>query len=129
MIMTMTKYHENLLRDSPLPWLSMVKFFTSLEIKMFLKIPNKTFFRITRICKEKSINAYVRFGYVVDSRKFSFPLSCEHDHHCQIRQTVHDRKKLRFPERKKWFGARSQVKTKFGAVREYFLLYRLFWMA
>ena len=40
MILTMTKYHENLLRVSPLSLLSMVKFFLSLETKMVLEIPN-----------------------------------------------------------------------------------------
>ena len=43
----MTKHHENLLRDSPLSLLFMVKFFSSLETKMSLKIPNETFLRIT----------------------------------------------------------------------------------
>ena len=47
MILTMTKYHENLLRDSPLSLLSIVKFFSSLETKMVLKIPNETFLRNT----------------------------------------------------------------------------------
>ena len=48
MILTTTKYHENLLRDSLLYLLFMVKFFSSLETKMVLKISNKTFLRITR---------------------------------------------------------------------------------
>ena len=48
MILTMTKYHENLLRDSPLSLLFIVKFFSSLETMMALKIPNETFLRITR---------------------------------------------------------------------------------
>jgi len=48
MILTMTKYHEYLLRDSPLPSLSIVIFFTSLETKMIQKILNETFLRITR---------------------------------------------------------------------------------
>ena len=48
MILTMTKYHENLLRDSLLSLLFIVKFFSSLETKMVLKIPNETFLRITR---------------------------------------------------------------------------------
>ena len=48
MILIMTKYHENLLNDSPLSLLSVVKFFSSLETKMIIKIPNETFFRITR---------------------------------------------------------------------------------
>ena len=47
MILTMTKYHEILLRDSPLSLLSTVKFFSSLETKMNLKIPNETFLRNT----------------------------------------------------------------------------------
>ena len=48
MILTMTKYHENLLRDSPLSLLFIVKIFSSLETKMVLKTPNETFLRITR---------------------------------------------------------------------------------
>ena len=44
----MTKYHENLLRDSTLSSHSMVKFISSLETKMILKIPNETFLRMTR---------------------------------------------------------------------------------
>ena len=43
----MTKYPENLLRDSPLSLLFIVKFFSSLESKTVLKIPNETFLRIT----------------------------------------------------------------------------------
>ena len=43
-----TKYHENLLRDSSLSLLSTVKFFSYLEIKMILKIRNETFLRITQ---------------------------------------------------------------------------------
>ena len=48
MILTVTKYHENLLRDSPLSLLFTVKLLSSLETKMILKIPNETFLRITR---------------------------------------------------------------------------------
>ena len=44
----MTKYHENLLKVSPLYLLSMVKFLSSLETKIVLKVPNETFLRITR---------------------------------------------------------------------------------
>merc|ERR1711989_126446 len=47
MILTMTKYHENLLSDSPLSLLFIAKFFSSLETKMVLKTLNKTFLRIT----------------------------------------------------------------------------------
>ena len=43
----MTKYHENLLRDSTLSSHSMVKFISSLETKMILKIPNESFLRNT----------------------------------------------------------------------------------
>jgi len=46
MILTMTKYHENLLSNCPLSLLFIVKFFSSLESKMVLKIPNKPFLRI-----------------------------------------------------------------------------------
>ena len=55
MILTITKYHKNLLRDSPLPSLSIVKFLSSLETKMILKIPNETFLRITRYNYNNSI--------------------------------------------------------------------------
>ena len=48
MILTMTKYHENLLRDSPLSLLSIVKLFSSLETKKVQKVRNETFLRITR---------------------------------------------------------------------------------
>ena len=44
----MAKYHENLLKDSTLALLFIVKFFSSLEAMMVLKLPNKTFLRITR---------------------------------------------------------------------------------
>ena len=58
MILTMTKYHENLLRDSPLSLLFIVKIFSSLETKMVLKIPNETFLRITQylIIEKKSFD-------------------------------------------------------------------------
>ena len=48
MILTMSKYHENLLSNSPMSLLFIVKFFSSLETKMVLKTPNETFLRITR---------------------------------------------------------------------------------
>ena len=48
MILIMAKYHENLLKVSPLSLLFIVKFLSSLETKMVLKIPNETFLRITR---------------------------------------------------------------------------------
>ena len=48
MILTMPKYHENLLRESPLSSFSMVNFLSSLETKKILKISNETFSRITR---------------------------------------------------------------------------------
>ena len=48
MILTMTKYHENLLKDSPLSLLFVVKFFSFLETKKVLKIQNETFLRNTR---------------------------------------------------------------------------------
>ena len=51
MILTMAKYHENLSRDSPLPLLVIVKLFPSLETKMILKMPIKTFLRITQYHK------------------------------------------------------------------------------
>ena len=48
MILTMTKYHVNLPRDSPLSLLFIVKVFSSFETKLVLKISNETFSRITR---------------------------------------------------------------------------------
>ena len=48
MILILTKYHENLLKDSPLSVLSLVKFFSSLETKVILKMLNETFLKITR---------------------------------------------------------------------------------
>ena len=48
MIVTITKCHKNLLRDSTLSLLSTVDFFSSLETKMILKIQNEIFLRITR---------------------------------------------------------------------------------
>ena len=48
MILTLTEYHENLVRHSPLSLLLTVKFFSSAETKMILKTPNETFLRITR---------------------------------------------------------------------------------
>ena len=47
-VLTMTKFQENLLRDSPLSLLFTVKIFSILETKMVLKIPNETFIKITR---------------------------------------------------------------------------------
>ena len=52
MTLTMAKYYENLIRDSPLSLLFIVKFFASLETKMILKMPNETFLRITRYLVE-----------------------------------------------------------------------------
>ena len=37
MILTMAKYHENLLRDDPLSLLAIVKIFSSSETQMILK--------------------------------------------------------------------------------------------
>jgi len=47
-VLTMTKYLENLLRDSTLPFISFAKKFLSQAVLMILKIPNKTFFWFTR---------------------------------------------------------------------------------
>ena len=47
-ILTIAKYHKNLLRDSTLSVLFMVKLFSSLETRMILKTRNETFLRITR---------------------------------------------------------------------------------
>ena len=51
-ILTMTKYHENLLRDLSL--LFIVNSLSFLETKMVLKIPNETFLRITRYLRRMS---------------------------------------------------------------------------
>ena len=62
----MTKYHENLLRDSPLSLLSTVKILFFLETHNILKIPNETFLRITRY-KYHRIQEYLEYlcrGYV-----------------------------------------------------------------
>ena len=48
MILTMAKYHENLLKDSTLSLLLIAKFFSSLKTKKILKTRNVTFLRITR---------------------------------------------------------------------------------
>ena len=48
MILTLTKYHENLLNDSTLSLLFIVKFFSPLETLMKLKTPNETFLKITQ---------------------------------------------------------------------------------
>ena len=48
MILTMTKYLKNLLKDSPLSLLSVVKFSSLSETKKVLKIHNGTCLRITR---------------------------------------------------------------------------------
>ena len=48
MILTSTKYHGNLLKDSSWSLLSLVIFFTALETKKVLKIQNRTFLKITR---------------------------------------------------------------------------------
>ena len=48
MILTMAKYHENLLKDGTLSLLFIVQFFSPLETKIILKRPNETFLRITQ---------------------------------------------------------------------------------
>ena len=48
MFLTMAKYQENLLKDSTLSLLFIVKFYSSLKTKMMLKTPNETFLKITR---------------------------------------------------------------------------------
>ena len=65
MSLTMTKYHENLLSDSPLSLLFIVKLFSSLETKMILKAPNETFLRITR---EQPVDQII-FGCFTIGRK------------------------------------------------------------
>ena len=58
MILSMTKYHENLLRDSNLSLLFVVKYFSSLETKMILKIPNETFLRTDQYYQLTSISLW-----------------------------------------------------------------------
>ena len=53
MILTMTKYHENLLREGTLSLLAIVKLFSFLETKMILQIPEETFLWITRYLNER----------------------------------------------------------------------------
>ena len=53
MILTMAKYHENLLKDCTLSLLFIVQFFSPLEIKIILKRSNETFLRIIRYLAEK----------------------------------------------------------------------------
>ena len=48
MILSIPKYHENLLKDSNLSLLFVVKFFSSFKTKMILKMQNETFLRITQ---------------------------------------------------------------------------------
>ena len=48
MILIMTKYHKNSLRDKPLSLIFIVKSLSSLKTKKVLKIPNGTFLKITR---------------------------------------------------------------------------------
>jgi len=48
MILTIAKYHENLLKDSLLSLLFIAKFFSPLETQKILKTPNRTFLKITR---------------------------------------------------------------------------------
>jgi len=62
MILTMTKYHENLLSDSPLSLLFIAKFFSSLETKMVLKTLNKTFLRITLYMHQLGAWTYSKGG-------------------------------------------------------------------
>ena len=62
MILTVTKYHENLLRDSPLSLLFIVKFSSSLETNMVLKIPNETFLRNTRYVERGKLESGTRWG-------------------------------------------------------------------
>ena len=48
MVLTMTKYRENLLRDRSTVSLSIVNHFSSLETRMILKIPYETFLWFTQ---------------------------------------------------------------------------------
>ena len=82
MILTMTKYHEHLLKESTLSLLSMVKFFSSSETKIILKIPSKSFLRITQYhliyChfqehKSKSLQArYMAKGIIMNFPRCRF---------------------------------------------------------
>ena len=92
MILTMTEKHENLLRDSPLSLLSTVKFFSSLETEMVLKMPNETFLKITRylliITGEHSI-----YEYMINSCcccfSFHFPQLSLNRHVHNLKSTVY----------------------------------------
>ena len=59
MILTMTNYQKNLLRDNPLSLLFIVKFFSSLETKIVVKIPNETFLKITQYQVHRKLFAWV----------------------------------------------------------------------
>ena len=76
MIVTMTKYHENMLKDSPLTLLSVVISFTFLETKKVLKIPNETFLKITRYIYSQYTQAMlillIRHGWSSDRRSHDF---------------------------------------------------------
>ena len=68
MILTIAKYDENLLKDSTLSLLFIVKFFSPLETLMILKTPNETFLRITWYNLPKacpSFTAKFFFAYVI----------------------------------------------------------------
>ena len=67
MTLTMTKYHENLLRDSPLSLLSIVFFYSFLATKMMLKIQNETFKRITHCDEAKEQKKTVDDNYLIES--------------------------------------------------------------
>ena len=60
MIFTTTKFHENLLRVSALSLLFISKFFSSLETKTLVEIPNETFLRNTQ-----NKGGYIRISKIV----------------------------------------------------------------
>ena len=67
MILTVAKFQENLLRDSTLSLLFRVKFFSSLETKMILKIQNETFLGITRYRYLIRSKRSLQYNYIVEN--------------------------------------------------------------
>ena len=79
----------NMLRDSPFSLLFILKFFSSLESKMVLKIPNETFLRITRYHTQflsyRSVDQ--EFGQLIkcERNKASLPIQFVEDGFPQVR--------------------------------------------
>ena len=94
MILTITKYHENLLRESTLSLLFMVKFFSSLETKMIPKKPNETFLRITRYHERFSLSFPPFCLTFLRTRLVKFPLSAFFSPISYIREFIDSSSKI-----------------------------------